>query len=1190
MGIRWTIRCSYFAVALIVTTTHLIGPADATAASTRLPRSSPGEHQMDAQAVTAALQAADDLGFVHGMVIVRDGHVVGEGAFYGSDTMLRQSRSATKSVTSALIGIAIQKGLISGVEARMVDYLPQELRPTDPMKQRITLWNLLTMTSGFEWNEDEEVVDWLYGTDPVTDILSRPMAAEPGTAFNYNTAATHLLSVVLAEATGMDTLDFADAHLFGPLGITERLWMRTGGYENGGHGLHVSTEDLAKIGVLFVDGGLWGDQQIVSKYWVNRSTWPDVNNVGTTGPLTDLRYGWLWWLDRGTEFEIHIAWGWGGQFIFCVPELKLVVAVHTNSSVGAAEARQQEAAVFEIIVNQIMPETTDRRLLRTTGQEVPELEAVDQMMENLIRDYRIRDATVALTKDGRLVLARGYHWGESGEPPVEPTALFRTGSIAKALTSVGLHQMMSRGLLKHDTLVIDEVEIPPMAGATVDPFLAEVTVDHLLTHTSGMYSEDNIYQIEHVVSKALDTDLPCTVDEILSYIISHPFIFSPGSHWDYNNYGSMLLGEIAEAVTGEALVTSVIRDVFRAAGVRRARVAHMLQSESAPTEVAYDGLEGDPYLSPVEAAVAAGGWVMSAPDMARMFSALFDREGDTALLNTEWRNRMLELPFPINQDIGYGRGWIHESFFEASGHTVGWLTDPDDGLDVFAHSGGGTGVHTLALWRSDNVVFVMLTNKDPVAPHLPFPEISTWPTHDLWESVGISEDPVPDVPTESWIPIVAHTDGLAGSVWRSDVGLLNRSPLENQLLLRLYRGEEPQDVELELAPGEHRLMKDVMEDFGLEGSGPLRVFSSEPLSVSSRTYNQSSEGSFGQYIGAAADHTLSSGQSSILMQLAENEVARTNIGLLNGWKRTASLQVDLFDGDGELLATIDKNVPAETVVQLNRPFFRQAGISDLEAGYAVVTVLFGQQVVAYASVIDNLTNDPTTIPMVPPQGSTVLWIPAAAHAPGAEGSQWRSDAAVLNLNDFDVTAELSFTADDGMNSGSQTFSVTAGGQLFLEDVALVLGGTGTGSITVEASGPVLVSSRIYNQTDTGTFGQYLGGSSAADVMQEGEIRVLPQLAQNETFRTNIGLYNTSAGQAKARLRLFDGSGLLVTTRLRLLEPGQRVQLQEPFAAAGREDINAGYSEVEQRIGSGVIAYASVIDNFSNDPTTIPAQR
>ncbi len=1163
--------------------------ASAAVAFEPLPRSTPEEHEVDAAALAAAFDAAEDLGYLRGMVVARDGYVIGAESWAVSEGTRIQSRSATKSVTSILIGIAIDQGLIEdGIYARLVDYLPPDLVPSDPLKQEIRLVHLLTMTSGLEWDEDADVVDWLYSPDPVGDTLARPMAAAPGTRWNYDTSASHLLSVVISEASGMSTLEFADTHLFGPLGITDRVWQMTGGYHNGGHGLFVRTEDLAKLGVLFIDGGSWEGEQIVPSYWVNQSTRSYVFGLGDVGVFIDVAYGFLWWTGSAGGHPAFTAWGFGGQLIFCVPGLDLVVATHARSEVSSSTAEQQHRAIVDIIINRIVAATTDRREFSITGQHVSEMAAVDDMVQDIMQSHDIRDATVAVTKDGRLVYARGFTWEEPDVVPVQPTALFRIGSIGKAITSIAVHQLIEQGLLDYDTLATSLLDLRPLPGEETDPWLDSVTVDHLLTHTSGMYSEDDIYAVSDKVATAVGAGPPPTKEEMISFIVSHPFVFEPGTNWDYNNYGYITLDMLLESITGEGFVNYVLDEIFRPVGVGRARQAHRLEIELAPTEVDYDGLEGDPYKSIQEVGTAPGGWAMAAPDLARLWSALFDSPDATGLLSPDTRDEMLALPFAISEEIGYGRGWIHEPAIEAQGVSMGWLSDPDDGLSLYGHSGGGSGIANLAFWRSDGIVAVFFSNKDPVADAIDFPEITVWPEHDLWDSVGVSLEPVGSADTEVWIPVVASAEGRAGSVWRSDVGLLNRSALTNHVKLRLYRANAFFDHELELAPGENRTLGDVMALFGKTGSGALRIFSSEPLIATSRTYNLTPDGTFGQFLGSAAPtRGIETGDSAVLMQLQENDAFRTNIGITNGWKRPAEVEVSLYDGHGNFVATVERTVPPERTIQLNQPFLEFGGRMDVGTGYAIVHVEFGQHVFAYSSVVDNRSNDPTTIPMKVGAGSVEQWVAAAAHVTGEFDSQWRTDLYLLNRSSVTATAEVRYRGDDGTAETSMAV-LEPGAQLLLADVVSQLDADGGGSLQVFSDQPVLVSSRTYNAGDDGTFGQFLDGISPHATARAGQKVWLPQLQQNEWFRTNLGLVNSGDVEASVRIELFDGSGNRLATRNRTLAPYQRVQLQQPFSAiAGRDDLDAAHASLTVDAGEGVIAYASVIDNATNDPTMVP---
>jgi hypothetical protein len=248
----------------------------------------------------------------------------------------------------------------------------------------------------------------------------------------------------------------------------------------------------------------------------------------------------------------------------------------------------------------------------------------------------------------------------------------------------------------------------------------------------------------------------------------------------------------------------------------------------------------------------------------------------------------------------------------------------------------------------------------------------------------------------------------------------------------------------------------------------------------------------------------------------------------------------------------------------------------------------GQDVHAYGSVIDNGTDDPTTIPMKLDPGFDDQWVAAAAHATGEHDSQWRTDLCLLNRSGAPATAEVRYRDDDGTATKTTMVVLETGTQRLLEDVVAQLGVDGGGSLQVFSDRPVFVSSRTYNAVDEGTFGQFLDGRPHDRMANTGQTVWLPQLQQNASFRTNIGLVNTGELEATVKVRLFDSAGAQLATRRRVLAPYERYQFQEPFSRiADRDDLDAAYASVTVETGERVIAYASVIDNATNDPTTIP---
>jgi len=218
------------------------------------------------------------------------------------------------------------------------------------------------------------------------------------------------------------------------------------------------------------------------------------------------------------------------------------------------------------------------------------------------------------------------------------------------------------------------------------------------------------------------------------------------------------------------------------------------------------------------------------------------------------------------------------------------------------------------------------------------------------------------------------------------------------------------------------------------------------------------------------------------------------------------------------------------------------------------------------------------------------WVPVVAHQPGAAGSQWRTDLGLLNVGQAPGIVHLRLHSSTLLG---QSTTIATGEQKILVDVVDALFGfVGAGPLEILADQPLVVTSRTYNRSAAGTFGQSYDGFSRERGAKAGEAVFLPQLSENAAYRSNILIANTGAGGARVRLELFDGAGTKVGEPVvnggSPIPPGQRVQLNAPFKAAGQNDLAAGYARLEVLEGDGVIAYASVVDNnpASNDPTSV----
>lgn len=263
---------------------------------------------------------------VYSILVIRNGFIVNEwyARFFHKDYLFRLF-SVSKSITSTLIGIAVDKGFISNLNKSVLDFFTdKDIANIDSQKEAITIEHLLTMTTGLDWPEyypyddpRNPYFDWLASEDHVEYVLNRTIIAIPGQEFNYNTGATHLLAAILERATNMSTLDFAIKYLFSPLHIYDYYLLHDPqGVGCGGDGFFLRARDMAKIGYLFLKNGKWEENQIVSEYWVNVSTSSKVN-LGSYG------YGFQWWIFQNDS--CYQALGYGGQVISVHYTLNLLV-------------------------------------------------------------------------------------------------------------------------------------------------------------------------------------------------------------------------------------------------------------------------------------------------------------------------------------------------------------------------------------------------------------------------------------------------------------------------------------------------------------------------------------------------------------------------------------------------------------------------------------------------------------------------------------------------------------------------------------------------------------------------------------------------------------------------------------------------------------------------------------------------
>ena len=250
--------------------------------------------------------------------------------YHGTD--MHTMQSVTKTVTSVILGVAINLGdfraEISTPVLRFFDV--SKVKNVDDRKRRMTLKHVLTMTTGLDWNEEVPYDDprsdssLMEATDDwVQYAIDKPMAEEPGKAFNYDSGATELLAYIFQKETGQDIDAYGEKYLFAPLGIKHH-WKRTYlGVADTEGGLYLRGEDLAKIGYLYLHDGNWNGKQIVSKEWVKESLTPYID-AGSGRPGSEFRYGFKWWLYPLNGRFVWMARGFGGQRLMVFPQENLI--------------------------------------------------------------------------------------------------------------------------------------------------------------------------------------------------------------------------------------------------------------------------------------------------------------------------------------------------------------------------------------------------------------------------------------------------------------------------------------------------------------------------------------------------------------------------------------------------------------------------------------------------------------------------------------------------------------------------------------------------------------------------------------------------------------------------------------------------------------------------------------------------
>jgi CubicO group peptidase (beta-lactamase class C family) len=260
-------------------------------------------------------------------------------------------KSASKSIIGLLVGIALSEGFIPSIDEPIATYFPEYFNThPNPKKEAITIRNLLTMQAGLRSTSSGNYGAWVLSKNWVEYALEQDFVADIDGKMVYSTGTSHLLSVIVAKASGMSTKAFAEQYLFDPLSIQIGGWDRDpqGNYM-GGNNMAFTPRDLLKIGELLLNNGVWKGEQIIAKEWIQDSfgtyTYSNYNPYG---------YGYQWWNKETAGYTTYFAWGHGGQYLMMIPELEAIV-VMTSSVTNASRRRTYKRPVFVLLEETIIP-------------------------------------------------------------------------------------------------------------------------------------------------------------------------------------------------------------------------------------------------------------------------------------------------------------------------------------------------------------------------------------------------------------------------------------------------------------------------------------------------------------------------------------------------------------------------------------------------------------------------------------------------------------------------------------------------------------------------------------------------------------------------------------------------------------------------------------------------------------------
>jgi CubicO group peptidase (beta-lactamase class C family) len=304
-----------------------------------------------AATIDAVAKTASSLPRLRSLLVSHRGQLVLERYFNGARAAQPVNiKSASKSVISALVGIAVSKGMIKSVDQPIVDFFPELAKDPETRKRDISVEDLLTMRSGLASTSGRGYGAWVQSRNWVQYVLRRALLDEPGTRVEYSTGSSHLLSAILTKAAKTSTWQFAQEELAKPLGFSLAKWpVDPQGIYFGGNEMLLTPRQMLRFGELYLNGGRVGDRQLIQQEWIDKTQ----VGRGQSRWGSDREYGYGFWIRDFAGHRSYYAWGYGGQFIFIVPDRELVIVTTSRADVSQ-ERRDHLDGIYALALDIVL--------------------------------------------------------------------------------------------------------------------------------------------------------------------------------------------------------------------------------------------------------------------------------------------------------------------------------------------------------------------------------------------------------------------------------------------------------------------------------------------------------------------------------------------------------------------------------------------------------------------------------------------------------------------------------------------------------------------------------------------------------------------------------------------------------------------------------------------------------------------